>query len=56
MTQILLIDDHPLVVDGVKTMLANLEGLQVSAFAKTAQEALHILEQQRQEVEDHTPP
>lgn len=50
MTQILLIDDHPLVVDGVKTMLASVEGLQVSAFAKTAQEALHILEQQQFEV------
>lgn len=50
MTQILLIDDHPLVVDGVKTMLASVEGLLVSAFAKTAQEALNVLVEQHFEV------
>lgn len=50
MTKILLIDDHPLVVDGIKAMLTSAENLMVDAFAKTAQEALHILEQQQFEV------
>lgn len=50
MTKILLIDDHPLVVDGIKAMLTSVENLMVDAFAKTAQEALYILEQQQFEV------
>lgn len=50
MTKILLIDDHPLVVDGIKAMLTSAENLLVDAFAKTAQEALHILAQQQFEV------
>lgn len=50
MTKILLIDDHPLVVDGIKAMLTSLENLMVGAFAKTAQEALYILEEQQFEV------
>lgn len=50
MTKILLIDDHPLVVDGIKAMLTSVENLLVDAFAKTAQEALYILEQQQFEV------
>lgn len=44
MVHILLIDDHPLVTDGIKTMLATQEGLVVSAAAKTAKEALGLLE------------
>ena len=50
MVQILLIDDHPLVTDGVKTMLATQEGIVVSAAAKTAKEALSILEQSTFEI------
>lgn len=50
MLNILLVDDHPLVIDGIKTMLASVEGLQISAFAKTAKEALSILEQSSFEV------
>lgn len=44
MVNILLIDDHPLVIDGVKTMLASEEGIIIKAFAKTAQEAWACLE------------
>lgn len=50
MVHILLIDDHPLVTDGVKTMLATQEGIVVSAAAKTAKEALSILEQSTFEI------
>lgn len=50
MLNILLVDDHPLVIDGIKTMLASVEGLQISAFAKTAKAALSILEQSTVEV------
>lgn len=50
MLNILLVDDHPLVIDGIKTMLASVEGLQISAFAKTAKAALSTLEQSTFEV------
>ncbi len=50
MVHILLIDDHPLVTDGIKTMLATQEGIVVSAAAKTAKEALSILEQSTFEI------
>lgn len=44
MVHILLIDDHPLVRDGIKTMLASADGVEVSAAAKTAAEALVLLQ------------
>jgi DNA-binding NarL/FixJ family response regulator len=50
MVHILLIDDHPLVTDGIKTMLATQEGIVVSAAAKTAKEALNLLEQSTFEI------
>ena len=45
MTNILVIDDHPLVTDGIKTMLAAHAEMLVAASAKTAKEALALLEQ-----------
>ena len=45
MTNILVIDDHPLVTDGIKTMLAGHAEMLVAASAKTAKEALALLEQ-----------
>ena len=50
MVHILLIDDHPLVTDGIKTMLATQEGIVVSAAAKTAKEALNLLEKSTFEI------
>lgn len=44
MIKILVIDDHPLVIDGIRTMLKDESYLTVSAAAKTAKEALSILE------------
>jgi DNA-binding NarL/FixJ family response regulator len=43
MIRILLIDDHPLVSDGVKTMLQGEPSLTIIATCKTAQEALTFL-------------
>ena len=43
MVSILIIDDHPLVTDGVKTMLRDSGEVQVTASAKTAREALGLL-------------
>src|SRR6185436_13762145 len=46
MIKILIIDDHPLVIDGVKTMIKDVDYLQISVAVKTAREALSYLEQQ----------
>lgn len=45
MITILIIDDHPLVTDGIKTMLQHEAHLQVSKTARTGREALAYLEQ-----------
>jgi DNA-binding NarL/FixJ family response regulator len=45
MIKILIIDDHPLVIDGVKTMLKDVDYLQISGSVKTGREALAWLEQ-----------
>ena len=50
MIRILIIDDHPLVTDGIKTMLQHEAHLQVTGAAKTAKEAIAFLEQQEVEV------
>ncbi|MBL7745460.1 MAG: response regulator transcription factor [Chitinophagaceae bacterium] len=44
MIKLLIIDDHPLVIDGIKTMLKDESYLHIEAAAKTAKEALNILE------------
>ena len=43
MIKILIIDDHPLVIDGIKTMLKDVEYLEIIDAAKTGTEALQIL-------------
>lgn len=43
MIKILIIDDHPLVIDGIKTMLQDVEYLEIIGAAKTGTEALQIL-------------
>lgn len=43
MTSILIIDDHPLVSDGIKTMVKDESALQIVGSSKTAAEALTFL-------------
>ena len=43
MIKILIIDDHPLVIDGIKTMLQDLAYYQI-AGVKTGKDALQFLE------------
>jgi two-component system nitrate/nitrite response regulator NarL len=44
MIKILIIDDHPLVIDGIRTMLKDESYLHIEAAAKTAKEALSFLD------------
>lgn len=44
MIKILIIDDHPLVIDGIKTMLKDESYFHIEAAAKTAREAMAFLE------------
>lgn len=44
MIKILIIDDHPLVIDGIKTMLKDESYFQIEAAAKTAKEAFAFLD------------
>jgi two-component system, NarL family, nitrate/nitrite response regulator NarL len=48
--QILLIDDHPLVLDGVKTMLKDEASVQIVGTCKTAAEALAFLSNQEPDI------
>lgn len=50
MITILIIDDHPLVTDGIKTMLQHEQYLQVSGTAKTAKEAIAFLAHQQVDI------
>jgi len=43
MISIFIVDDHPLVIDGIKTMLKNVEYVQIVGEAKTANEAVRVL-------------
>jgi two-component system, NarL family, nitrate/nitrite response regulator NarL len=43
MIKIFIIDDHPLVIDGIKTMLRDVGYIQIVSSAKTAEEALRFL-------------
>lgn len=43
MIKILIIDDHPLVIDGIRTMLGDETYLHIEASVKTAKEALDFL-------------
>jgi two-component system, NarL family, nitrate/nitrite response regulator NarL len=44
MIKILIIDDHPLVIDGIKTMLKDETYLQIEAAVKNGKDALDFLE------------
>lgn len=44
MIKILIIDDHPLVADGITTMLKDIDYVQISGVCKTAKEALEFAE------------
>jgi two-component system nitrate/nitrite response regulator NarL len=44
MVKILIIDDHPLVIDGIKTMLKDETYFQIEAATKTGKEALAFLD------------
>jgi two-component system nitrate/nitrite response regulator NarL len=44
MIKILIIDDHPLVIDGIKTMLKDESYLKIEAAVKTAKDALEFIE------------
>ena len=44
MIKICIVDDHPLVIDGIKTMLKDVEYMQLVMSAKNAKEALAFLE------------
>lgn len=46
MIKLLLTDDHVIVRDGIKTLLKNEEGIQVTAEASNGQEALNVLKAQ----------
>ena len=43
MVRIFIIDDHPLVIDGIKTMLRDVGYVQIVNWAHTADEALRLL-------------
>lgn len=43
----MIIDDHPLVIDGIRTMLDQVEYLSVEGSARTAEEALFFLSQSK---------
>jgi DNA-binding NarL/FixJ family response regulator len=45
MVKIFIIDDHPLVIDGIKTMLGDIDHVQITGSAGTAKEALEFLDQ-----------
>ncbi len=49
-TTILIIDDHPLVADGIKTMLKESENLKIIGVCKTASESLSFLMEQTPDI------
>lgn len=50
MLSILVIDDHPLVGDGITMMVRGLDDLRIAAICKTAKEALKFLETNSPEI------
>ena len=50
MINILIIDDHPLVTDGIRMMLKDVEYLTVQQTAKTGKEALAFLDEHQPEI------
>jgi len=45
-TNILLVDDHAIVIDGIEALLKTVPGLNITAKASGGNQALHVLEQQ----------
>ena len=50
MISILIVDDHPMVREGLEAMLMSEEGFKVVALAKNGEEALALVQQQRPDV------
>jgi DNA-binding NarL/FixJ family response regulator len=50
MKDILIIDDHPLVSDGIKTMLKDVDSLNVAGTCKTGREAIEFLEKRKVDI------
>ncbi|MBL7872952.1 MAG: response regulator transcription factor [Cyclobacteriaceae bacterium] len=50
MTKILIVDDHPLVRDGIQTMLKDEPSFQIVGSSKTAGEALDFLESEEPDI------
>jgi DNA-binding NarL/FixJ family response regulator len=49
-TDILVIDDHPIVLDGIRTMLQDESSFRITGTARNAAEALSFLEQQTPDI------
>ncbi|MBC6489550.1 response regulator [Flavihumibacter stibioxidans] len=47
MTSILIVDDHPLVGDGVSTMIRDVEWLEICGVCKTAKQAMETIQAMR---------
>ena len=50
MTRILIVDDHPLVRDGIQTMLRDESSMQIAGASKTAAEALAFLDAEEPDI------
>jgi two-component system, NarL family, nitrate/nitrite response regulator NarL len=49
-TKILVVDDHAIVLDGIKSLLAEIEDVEIAATATNANEALELLKQTKSEL------
>ena len=49
-TKILVVDDHAIVLDGIKSLLAEIEYIEIAATATNANEALTLLKQNKAEL------
>jgi len=49
-TKILVVDDHAIVLDGIKSLLADIENIEIAATATNATEALTLLKQTKAEL------
>ena len=49
-TKILVVDDHAIVLDGIKSLLADIENAEIAATATNATEALTLLKQTKAEL------
>jgi len=49
-TKILVVDDHAIVLDGIKSLLAEIENAEIAATATNANDALTLLKQTKAEL------